>query len=157
VDAAAGLPAGSTSYSFRTRQALLDAVADRLVERDTDDVATLLVEIATSEKPDLTDLGRLLRSWADPGRRSRALARYELFLEASRNPAMSERLRAPRDAFVAFTEAAVRRAGGPKDAQLGLLLTAAFEGLLLNEITGIGDSVLDPFDALAAFARRFAR
>src|SRR6266702_3933391 len=41
VDRAAGLPEGSVSYYFRTRQALLQATAERLAELDAAEVPAL--------------------------------------------------------------------------------------------------------------------
>ena len=145
VDLEADLPIGSTSYYARTRQALLDLVADRLVEIDLEDVGTPSAPGG--------DLAALLRVWSAPDRRAQVLARYELFLESARNPAVADRLRGPRERFAQVCQAALERADLAPSPQAGLLLTAAVEGLLLNEVMGISDSVLP---ALEAVVRTFS-
>jgi DNA-binding transcriptional regulator YbjK len=100
VDRAAGLPEGSASYYFRTRQALLQAAVERLAELTTTDMlssAAVLDSTATSAKPgrDLDVLAAvtaaLIESWLTTGR-ERQLARYELSLEATRRPELRQTL-----------------------------------------------------------------
>ena len=50
VDARAGVPRGTTSFYFRTRKALLLAIATRMAERDAADLS-LMAEIADHESP----------------------------------------------------------------------------------------------------------
>ncbi|RSS89441.1 TetR family transcriptional regulator, partial [Streptomyces sp. WAC05950] len=94
VDAAAGLPAGSTSYYFRTRTALIGACYQRLAELDLADVddgspsgAALpgLPGAAPDREAAAAALAGLLYRWLTVGR-ARQLARFELSLEAARNP-----------------------------------------------------------------------
>lgn len=86
VDAAAALPAGSTSYYFRTRTALISACYQRLAELD---LADFDGEGPPVPPPDreaaAAALAGLLYRWLTTGR-ARQLARFELSLEAARNP-----------------------------------------------------------------------
>ncbi len=90
VDAAAGCPPGSTSNYFRTRDALLAGVVDRVVERER----AAWQRLARSDPPTgaaglarlLTDLALL----ATGPNRTLTLARYVLLVEG----ALDDRLRA---------------------------------------------------------------
>ncbi|MEU6564850.1 TetR/AcrR family transcriptional regulator [Nocardia nova] len=85
VDRTAGLPEGSCSNVFRTRQALIAAAVERLAEADTSELATL----PAFDDADLDTVAAavtdVLRRWTTTGR-TRMLARYELCLESTRQP-----------------------------------------------------------------------
>lgn len=89
VDAAAGLPEGSTSYYFRSRGSLLIAAAERLAQLDLasdGDSEPELGARGAMSMHGLCDLfARLVHEQATTHRR-RTLARYELSLEAAHNP-----------------------------------------------------------------------
>jgi hypothetical protein len=71
-----------------------------------------------------------------PARRVRLVARFQLFVEATRDPEIRELLNAPRQAFVAHTARTLRKAGA-EDAKLAAtILVGIVEGLLLNELIG---------------------
>ena len=80
VDEHAGVPAGTTSFYFRTRKALLHAVATRLNELDVADLS-LMAELAGDQTTQFTGTAGLARivmyvntePWL-----TRAKARYEL-------------------------------------------------------------------------------
>ena len=82
VDRAAGLPEGSVSYYFRTRQALLRATVERLADLDAAEVPALPQHDLEAFADATADL---LQGWLTTGRQ-RQLARYELALEATRRP-----------------------------------------------------------------------
>ncbi|MFJ3974444.1 TetR/AcrR family transcriptional regulator [Streptomyces sp. NPDC090021] len=153
VDGAAGLPAGSTSYYFRTRTALIGACYQRLAELDLADVdggspsgvASSALPGASGRDPvgrEAVDreaaaaaLAGLLYRWLTVGR-ERQLARFELSLEAARNPELSAGLqRAGRGARVrAAGIAAALGADRPEEA--AELLVAWTEGLLYDRLAG---------------------
>ncbi|WP_372516949.1 TetR/AcrR family transcriptional regulator, partial [Mycobacterium montefiorense] len=60
VDERAQVPAGSTSFYFRTRKALLHAVATRLTSLDVADFA-LMTELAGSQSTQFTGTAGLAR------------------------------------------------------------------------------------------------
>lgn len=84
VDAAAGLPEGSTSYYFRTRNSLVDAAVARLAEVDSEALQTG-EEGITEVLAGVVDDRRLAG-------RDRTLARFELSLEAIRRPELRHAL-----------------------------------------------------------------
>src|SRR6187455_857656 len=84
VDAAAGLPAGSTSYYFRSRAALLEACVADLVAQDHAELDLMTPLVTASDWRVLADaLGDVLYRWISTDRR-RHVARYELSMEALR-------------------------------------------------------------------------
>jgi DNA-binding transcriptional regulator YbjK len=116
------LPPGSTSYYFRTHAALLRAAAERLIELDASDLASL--------SEDIEGAADLVALWLAPERRTRALARLELLLAAAREPA----LEFVREARARFIEHTARTAGGTASERRaeGTALVALVDGLLLH-------------------------
>ncbi|MEV7441870.1 TetR family transcriptional regulator [Streptomyces sp. NPDC091204] len=163
VDGAAGLPAGSTSYYFRTRTALIAACYQRLAELDLGDVGGLgdldgggpSVLPAADRDVAAAALAGVLYRWLTVGR-ERQLARFELSLEAARNPALeADFLRAgqgPR-ARAAGILAAL---GADRPEEAAELLVAWTDGLLYDRLAGaLARSRVAPDQAeLTAVARR---
>jgi DNA-binding transcriptional regulator YbjK len=145
VDAAAGLPPGSTSYYLRTRKALLTACVDRMLALDAGTVMPrdhravpldLLVEtvVHLSREPE------------------RQVARYELALEATREP----EIRAVMDHHAAELRAMLARVldhgGVPGADQASWPVAAMLDGLLRDRVTGLGATLTDA--AFEASTRR---
>jgi DNA-binding transcriptional regulator YbjK len=94
VDEHAGVPAGTTSFYFRTRKALLHAVATRLNELDVADLSlmTELAEDRPTEFAGTAGLARIVMYVAKEPWLTRAKARYEILLLASRDPELAATL-----------------------------------------------------------------
>ncbi|MFE9105053.1 TetR/AcrR family transcriptional regulator [Actinomadura geliboluensis] len=111
VEKQAGLPAGTASNYFRSREALLVAAAERVVELHLADM-----EQAAEHQPaggaDLVEMLTESLFTAATALRDRYLAIFELQLEAVRRPALAA-------ALAGLQEAAVRFTAGLHD-QLGL-------------------------------------
>jgi AcrR family transcriptional regulator len=127
VDDDAGLARGSTSYYFRTRGALLAAAASRLREIDAKDVAEAVAGAGLSV---------LMDRWTSPSHRHLLLARFELFLDAGRNPKTRALLRGPRRSFLDAARKAFRQAGSPDADFRGDLLVAMIDGILMSHLLG---------------------
>jgi DNA-binding transcriptional regulator YbjK len=86
VDDRAGLPAGTTSNYFRTRQALLEATAARTVDLHWQRVEALQAAIGSLTRDGVKAL--ITRMISDPDEQARryTLARFELFMEGTRRP-----------------------------------------------------------------------
>ncbi|MDW6060056.1 TetR family transcriptional regulator [Streptomyces sp. FXJ1.4098] len=136
IDAAAGVPVGTTSNYFRTRAALYEAIAHRILDHQ------LAAEAAasTSASSDRADLVEALATAVDVGAgaaRNRYLARFELSLEAARSPELAAVMRELR-AVTLRTRAAQVRAVHPEatdehiDALASLLTGVAFDRLTLG-------------------------
>lgn len=113
LDTALDLPAGSVSYYFRTRQALLTAVAARITERSRADfeAATFGPDVRdsapgtdlssgelsgdTGVKPPTAVVARGIAEWLDrllSYRRDELLARHTLILDGRTDPEVRDRL-----------------------------------------------------------------
>ncbi|MRG59749.1 TetR family transcriptional regulator [Agromyces sp. CFH 90414] len=153
IDEAAGVPIGTASNYFRSREALIAGLVDRIGERlapSPDDL-----ERRASERPSralfadyLRDIVRRLSE-----HREVTLALFELRLESSRRPELAAVLgawqRAGFEADVAFNESA----GLPGGRREIALFHYAIDGLLLDRLTTSIDpdaSTDEVVDALVA-------
>ncbi|TKK88907.1 TetR/AcrR family transcriptional regulator [Herbidospora galbida] len=152
VDAAAGLPPGSTSNVARSRAALLELALARLTELEDEHFGSLLVDpLPVDRREAMVELLAVsTHKMIGPDRR-RSVARYELALEATRRPELravyddiGRRYREPAAAMFAA-------AGTSDPARHGRQLVAFTEGLLFDAVVGAGGTpTLD--DLRAAFA-----
>lgn len=157
VDAEAGLPPGSTSYYHRTRNALLTACVHRMLTRDlaaahptrqpadssgSTSGAEGLVGSGTAqwpgERPALEDMlagmvVQLVRERADD-----QVARYELSLEARRQPELLDTIvqggRVLRENLAALLAAI----GVPDADEVAWPVAAMLDGLLWDRVAGAG-------------------
>lgn len=153
VDREAGVPVGTTSNYFRSRDALVAALVERIGERLMPDEQVLAA--FASRKPSrelfadhLRDIVRRLTE-----NREVTVALFELRLESTRNPdvavMLSEWRRQGFDADVAYNTAA----GLPGSAREVALFHYAVDGLLLDQLTAplVPDTSTDEIvDALVA-------
>ena len=146
VDVAAGLPPGSTSYYLRTRKALLTACMDRMLALDA---ATVVPSDHGAAPLDLLVETMLHLSREQP---ERQVARYELALEATREP----EIRAVMDHHARQLRVILARMlaqGGIRDAdEASWPVAAMVDGLLRDRVTGLGATLTDA--AFEASARR---
>jgi DNA-binding transcriptional regulator YbjK len=145
VDAAAGIPTGSTSYYFRSRSALVAGCVDRLLEID-------LAVVGAAVEGDLDGLVDVLVGVGvamATGRRHRTLARYELSLAAVRDPELRARLVRAGDTIRAHGAAALRALGATDADRSAEQVVATLDGLVLTAL------VRGPYepDGLAAVLR----
>lgn len=136
VDARAGLPAGSASYYFRTRSALLQGVLNRLLELDGEDYARFSSggSGSGSGRAELVrTLVRIYRHWAGEGR-ERQYARYLLYLEGRADPALRDLLDAANRSLATQSEGLLRAAGATHPRRDARLLIALLDGLLYDQL-----------------------
>lgn len=102
VDRKAGAPDGTTSFYFRTRSALLRGVAERLAELDLATLQAIADGAGAGADADRSSPSQLSVMVIQSGREpqlSLTKARYELTMQATRDPALAEILRQSTDAF----------------------------------------------------------
>lgn len=154
VDRAAEVPAGTTSNYFRTRDALLAGLVDRVYTRIAPDPVVL--EALAIGEPSLdraTDyvLYIVERLQREP---HLTLALFEVRLEAARRPDLAARLEAMlREAYkfdVAFNEAR----GLPGDAVDIALMHYAIDGFMFDRLTVPIDPATDVRAVVRAFVER---
>jgi DNA-binding transcriptional regulator YbjK len=99
VDARAGVPDGTTSFYFRTRSALLHAVAERMVELDLAALQSVADRAGLDDGASTSTLAKLVIQSGQEPELSRTRARYELTMQATRDPSISATLQRATDAF----------------------------------------------------------
>ncbi len=140
VDRTAGLAEGSTSYYFRTREALMAAALARMAELDRADLGDLPHLTGAVDLDSLTDLlTGVVLSWLTEGR-DRALARYELTLESTRRPFLHEQLVTWGAQFRDMAEMTLRAAGASDPERRGRAMVSYLDGLVLHQLTRPAES-----------------
>jgi DNA-binding transcriptional regulator YbjK len=164
VDRAAGLPEGSASYYFRTRQALLQATVERLAELTSTDMLGSAAMLDSTAVPTLPGhhldtlagvTAALVESWLTTGR-ERQLARYELALEATRRPELRQTLVTTGAAIRAVVADLFATAGVREPHQRAADFAAFIDSLLFDQIAGAGSRELTTADLRAAIATLLA-
>jgi DNA-binding transcriptional regulator YbjK len=135
VDTEAGLPPGSTSYYLRTRNALLTACVQRMLTRDL---------TATTPSQSAGSLEEFLVAMVVGLAHERAddlAARYELSLEARRQPELQDAIiqggRQLRDGLAGMLAAL----GIPDAAEVAWPVAAMMDGLLYDRLAGAGTTL----------------
>lgn len=143
VDERAGLPKGSTSNWFRTREALIAGLVSFLAESEREDfAAAALPAIDTPEQLVEALCGMIAVETGQFAGRTRA--RFSLFLEGAGDPGLLEPLLAQRRAYVEWTTSLLARVGArsPGDAVRALMATG--DGLVLHRVTVDPDAEIRP-------------
>ena len=99
VDARAGVPDGTTSFYFRTRSALLRAVAERMAELDLAALQSVADRAGLDDGASASTLATLVIQSGQEPQLARTKARYELTMQATRDPAIAATLQRATDAF----------------------------------------------------------
>ncbi|MGV9778398.1 TetR/AcrR family transcriptional regulator [Streptosporangium sp. NPDC003464] len=137
VDRAAGLPEGSTSYYFRTRQALLQATVHRLAEGTAADLAALKAAAGSDLEGLVEAVVTVVGQWLTTGR-DRQLARYELSLEAVRRPELHRVLMASGDHLREMITELLASARVPEAHRHAVDLIAFLDGVVFDRLVGMG-------------------
>ncbi|MEV0676667.1 TetR family transcriptional regulator [Actinosynnema sp. NPDC050436] len=131
VDAAAGLPQGSTSNHFRTRDALVDGVVDRLLERETELWGRLVDDVSTPDALAAV-VGRLVEQLAHE--RLITLARHAVFVEAAVRPELGLRIAAAHRRIAQWAAPLLAALGSDDPVRDLRLVLAVVDGLLTNQL-----------------------
>jgi AcrR family transcriptional regulator len=82
LDSELGLPAGSASYYFRTKRALVEAIVDRITTRSREDFAA--AELTPTGAPTARSIAEAIAAWLDrllAERRAHLIARHALLVD----------------------------------------------------------------------------
>jgi DNA-binding transcriptional regulator YbjK len=152
VDDQAGLPLGSTSNRFRTRESLLAGVLKRILERE---IATWnrLAGAPVPVDPDrfAHAVGHLVRDLSSDGR-VLTLARYAIFVEAATQPALQRQIAEAQEQLTAWAVPLIAALGSADPAKHLRLLLSLIDGLLANQLAS-PDPQFDPDTAIATMLR----
>jgi DNA-binding transcriptional regulator YbjK len=131
VDAAAGIAAGSTSYYFRSRAALVAGCVHRLLEQDLE---REVPEVLAAGPAALADALTATAVAMATTQRHRTLARYELTLAAARDPDLRRVMRAGGDTVRRLGADALAASGAPDPAGTAAALAAVMDGLAMTAL-----------------------
>lgn len=133
VDVEAGLPKGSTSNWFRTRDALMTGVTVWIAEQERADFAARTRPVRTPEQ-----LVEALCEMLDDltGRDAvRTRARYALFFELTAEHPAASALRDQRSHFEGWMRDVLAGVGAPEPEVAARTLLALSAGLIVNRLT----------------------
>jgi DNA-binding transcriptional regulator YbjK len=159
VDRHAGFADGTTSFYYQTRAALLRGAIDRVIELDVADFTEARDAARGGEVDSLLShlAEHAMRTAVEP-ERSRARARFELTMIASRDPELRAVFEDLMDRFVGISEAAVAQvqsAGMPVDSVLvkeqAFAVVTFLGGFLFRLAYGVAG--LDDAKSLEAYLR----
>jgi len=162
VDRKAGVPDGTTSFYFRTRSALLRAVAERLVELDLERLQSVADGAGGRGKnPSPSLLSQVVIQAGSEPQLTRTRARYELTLQAARDPAMAAILQQATDGFTKLHREILVQLM-PHGADLESNVVEDLSNITLTFINGLllrfahGDRIIDSPDQLDAILAAIA-
>ena len=149
VDAAAGLPIGSTSNRFRTRESLLVGVLRRILERETAMWTRLAVDIRTPTVEAVAGaIGRLLTELTGTGR-VLSQARRTIFVEATNQPLLRSEITNLQDEIGTWMAPLLDELGSSDPSRDVHHLLALMDGLVINQLTSPRTD-FDPTSAVTA-------
>ncbi len=147
VDAAAGLPAGSASNYFRSRDALLVAVVERFAARERANWEEIAAELYPATPEDLAlALAAFARDATGPNR-TLTTARYLILTEAGLHPALRAQLAATGARVNAWFLHWIRVAGSAEPERAAPLIMNHWTGLVLHQLAN-PDPAFDPLAQL---------
>jgi DNA-binding transcriptional regulator YbjK len=152
VDRKAGVPDGTTSFYFRTRSALLRAVAERLAELDLASLQSVADSadgrVDDNPAPSPSRLSQVVIQAGSEPQFSRTKARYELTMQATRDPALAEILQQATDGFTKLHREILVQLM-PHGAELESAVVDDLSNVTLTFINGLllrfahGDRIID--------------
>lgn len=143
VERAAGVPHGSVTYHFGTRDDLIDALVERMVATCAAQVSQIAHSVSMAlaapaargagEGLDVDAVTRALIAWMD-GTRQLQLARLELELAGARDPRLGRRMTDAARIFWRMCEPIVLAMGSTDPELDARAMSAAIDGLLLDHL-----------------------
>jgi DNA-binding transcriptional regulator YbjK len=143
VDERAGLPKGSTSNWFRTRDALVAGLVTWIAENERADFADAGAPAISTPEELIDALSAVIIAQTQLFA-GRTRARYALFLEGMNDPQLLAPLVQQRALYVEWTTALLARVGARSPEEATRTLMAAADGLMLHRVTVDPDAEIRP-------------
>jgi AcrR family transcriptional regulator len=156
VDAEAGVAAGSAANYFPTREALLEAVVDRVSVMERARFDELAAEVCPATP---AELGRAMAGWvreATGTRRALTLSRYAILVEAGHNAKIRHQLAETGSRVNAWAATWLRLIGSADTGHDVHVLGNYITGLMLHQLA-IPDPGFDPADKITALLESLVR
>jgi DNA-binding transcriptional regulator YbjK len=139
VAAEAGVPLGSTTYYFTSKDDMIAQALEHVADREAARIETQLQDGLLDEPPAALT-GRLADAvvdiWADDS--TVLLALFELYLESARRPDLRPAAERWERAYRSFIRGALEQLGVAEPEHRARLLCAGLDGLLLNHVAAGG-------------------
>jgi DNA-binding transcriptional regulator YbjK len=152
VDAAAGLPAGSTSNYFRTREALIAAIVDRFAERERAAWESVADLVRPSSADELAGALAAYLVRASGPERVVTLARYTLLVEAALQPHLQRQLRATAAGIREWGAHWLRVIGSRQPETDCQVILDQLDGILLHQLA-FPEARFDPYSQIMTLVR----
>jgi AcrR family transcriptional regulator len=156
VDAQAGLPAGSTSNHFRTRDALLEAVVDRFAARERALWEELAMQMYPTTPHQLAQALVAAAKTATGPQRTLTLARYAILVEAGIHPAIRAHLLSTGAGVNSWFMTWLRVAGSTDPERDAPIIMNHYTGVVLHDLA-IPDPAFDPTDQITTLVTTVIR
>ena len=156
VDDAAGLPAGSASNYFRTRDALLDAVVERFAARERANWEDIAAQVCPATPQELARALTVFAQDSAGPQRTLTLARYAILVEASSHPSVRAQLAATGARVNAWFRNWLRIAGSADPERDAPIVMNHWTGLVLHQLAN-PDPAFDPSAQIAALVTAVVR
>ncbi len=156
VDAAAGLPAGSASNHFRTRDALLNAVVQRFAARERASWEDIAARLCPGTPQELAQALTVFAQASAGPQRTLTLARYAILVEAGIHPSLRAQLTATGARVNAWFMNWLRIAGSIDPARDAPIVMNHWTGLVLHQLAN-PDPSFDPSTQIAALVTAVVR
>jgi DNA-binding transcriptional regulator YbjK len=149
VDTAAGLPPGSASNHFRTRDALLNAVVERFAARERANWEDIAARVCPATPQELAQALAEFAQDATGPHRSLTMARYAILLEAGIHPSLRAQLAATGARVNAWFRNWLRIAGSGDPDRDAPIVMNHWTGLVLHQLAS-PDPAFEPSGQLTA-------
>lgn len=156
LDAAARVPAGSSSNHFRTRDALLDAVVERFAARERANWEELAATMAPTTPQELARALAAFAKDATGPHRTLTLARYAILVEAAIHPSLRAQLASTGARVNAWATNWVRVAGSADPHRHAPVIMNHVTGLVLHDLA-IPDPGFDPYPQIETLVTTLIR
>ena len=156
VDAAAGLPAGSASNHFRTRDSLLNAVVERFAARERANWEDIAVKVCPTTPQELAQTLTVFAQDSTGPQRTLTLARYAILVEASSHPSLRAQLTVIGARVNAWFMNWLRIAGSTDPERDAPIVMNHWTGLVLHQLAN-PDPAFDPSAQIAALVTAMVR
>ncbi|MFI6373925.1 TetR/AcrR family transcriptional regulator [Streptomyces sp. NPDC050546] len=134
VDTAAGVPAGTTSNHFRSRDSLVSGVVTHLESLDRQDWERTAGEPAAEDPEAFVEaLTHMVRHTLGPGRH-RTAARYALILEGLARPDVREPLSRAQDSLINWVSQWLAALGSPAPREHCRVLFDYLDGMIFHQV-----------------------
>jgi DNA-binding transcriptional regulator YbjK len=152
VAARAGVPQASTTYYFASIQQLTDeALRLHLSERTAELQA--MIASATDKGGSTEDIARVLAEMLITRSREIAIAQFEVYMQAGRNPELSTHVEQTLRTFEKIAESVLRLLGAREPERAAPVFVALIDGFLLHRVARPGNERADAvglFEAMRA-------